>query len=466
MAASVELLRSIILRHVSLHFADDAYVAVQRRLHVVEDASFTLDLGGHGDLARLYVFAEERIDVEPEVNRIWVGADLTISSVGFQPRPEDGWEALGDGPIWWRSPRGSLTPAWDVGGLILDQLACGEESRNHNVDSLSRHDYEAGHRYRSGLMAEPTVNDYIAALVAGCLALESGTDPREMIGVGVLPPLVFLSHDCDNITGRSFWLNASRLFRARSSRAQARRSLGAIRAGVVTPDRYFFDDIAGYARLENHYGFSSRFYVLNGKRGRIDSRASQVRTERAVHEIRRTGNEVGVHYSLESFDSPEKLCQQIEELERWSGADVMAGRAHYLRYDAESSPPMWADCGIRLDESFGLSKHIGFRTGLAGPYRIFDRATYRELPVVEVPLTIMDRCLFNHGVDPFEAFQAQFDRISQVGGSISILFHTGLLDTPEMPQYRGLYDAILSYMHAKRARQLSTATLLAHFDTR
>ena len=372
----------------------------------------------------------------------------------------------GQTPIWYQNEAGGLTPGWNIAGAIVALLGSNVAALIN--DPLDRHGREpagAALMRRLGLDGEPILNIYIAMLAAAVLSVDDSRQDISSASGFVLPPIVHLSHDCDNIRGNSVWQQGARLRKTLRELAQSRHlDMAPVRSGLQAmraPDRHFFQDIADFAVMEQQHDFFSRFYFLVGPRGRFDSRASLARTRRAVRLVPQSHG-VGLHYGYSTLGAIESLRNEQAQLERFSGRPVITGRAHYLRLDPTSSLQDWARAGIRFDESVGYSDRPGFRVGLAGCYRPLGSQSRMPLDLVECPLYLMDGAVTN----PDEAIcdlTRTLDLLTQIGGSISLLFHTGVLTNPEFPDLMGLYPRILDVLSSFGCRQVELGPLLESF---
>jgi len=95
-----------------------------------------------------------------------------------------------------------------------------------------------------------------------------------------------------------------------------------------------------------------------------------------------------------------------------------------------------ADAGFAYDSSLGFPDGIGFRAGIARPFRPWDFEHERPLDLVEVPLAVMDVTLAERrylGLSPRTAWSrvtSLLDRAAEHGAAFAILWHPDRFDPP------------------------------------
>lgn len=406
------------------------------------------------------------VDIAPEL----YGPATALSFCGtrvalVQPlqRPPGQWQSLEiDGaPVWWRNRAGAVMPAWNFYGVCTALLLALKERNARDLNTP----FSPERSVRvNGLLGRPTVNEAFALLAAVLCGLADGTEVWLDLGSEVLPPLLFLSHDCDNLLGNALWLQISRAARfllpARAG-APDWRQIRWMLKGILRPRQGFADEIRGFMDLEEANGFFSRFYFLSGPSGRLGARASLAATLAVAREVR-PPHEVGLHYNYDAWRDDAAMMRQARALREPLSVPVKAGRAHYWRLDPDVSPPLWEAAGIRLDESFGSDEVPLYRLGLAGVFPWFDLRADRECDLAECPLLFEDMALLEYWrQDALSSLLSEARHIAAVGGSLSLLFHPGYLANPEFQPDPSLYGRILSAMRSLGARQLTTEQILS-----
>ena len=143
----------------------------------------------------------------------------------------------------------------------------------------------------------------------------------------------------------------------------------------------------------------------------------------------------------------------------------IAGRAHYLQMDSQTSFQFWESQGIQIDESLGYPDAVGYRAGIAGPFRPFDRTKEGETSIISLPLIAMDSAIaLRFGTDFEIAIDSMVHHLSVVGGTFSLLFHPGMFANPEHPETMGMYERILEIFQKYGAVSMTPLSLLEALD--
>ncbi|MGH9551945.1 MAG: hypothetical protein ACRD3W_21345 [Terriglobales bacterium] len=158
--------------------------------------------------------------------------------------------------------------------------------------------------------------------------------------------------------------------------------------------------------------------------------------------------------SLEAFRRELRLVRSAR------GTDpVLAGRAHYLRFNSLESPALLERVGIQYDESVGWPGHIAFRLGAAGPCRLYDAANGRVINLIEMPLVCMDSTLAASG--GIQQFAKIYDHLREIGGMVSVLFHPGTGHNPEYPEFDNIYNLTLTRVSEDGGRSWTPSEIVA-----
>lgn len=384
--------------------------------------------------------------------------ELTLWNALPPPSPE--WRLQDpSSPLWYVHPCGAVMPTWNLASTLFDLLTLKEETSSPARDPHGRFVGSMSPRDAAGLLESPIFNDSVAALVAACVGLQKTGVPQvalapELVG----PPVLVLSHDLDQLRGNDVWTQVVRMSRAVLPRGRAfpqLRNAWLTLVNAVLPRRYYFDNIVGMIAIERMLGFTSSLYFLNGSGGRFGARSGSGLI-RAVATVAPAGWDLGLHYNHDTHLKPQAFAAQRAELEGLLGRGVTAGRAHYLRFDPTRSWRFYVDMGIRADESLGYYDRIGYRAGIAGPFRPYDVGSGQALPLVEMPMVVMEGALVEqYPADPVEAFERHLRHITVVGGAVSLLFHPGQFHNPEHPETLGLYRRLLGSARLLGARSVN-----------
>lgn len=226
--------------------------------------------------------------------------------------------------------------------------------------------------------------------------------------------------------------------------------------------RYGVDHILD---LEQELGVRSSFYFLALASGDQDFNYAVDEVVDQLRVVSEAGNEVGLHGGHGAYNDAAVLAREKARLMAVTGKEPVGYRNHYLRFDLERTWPLLSEAGFMYDTTIAYSDQAGFRNGMCYPYRPMDPATGAFLPVVELPLTIMDVTVLSHmGLAPAQAMELCKRLIlaaQACGGVITILWHNTYMHTAWGPFYREL----LLFCKAQGAWSATGQELVEHWVT-
>lgn len=292
---------------------------------------------------------------------------------------------------------------------------------------------------------EDSLNAFVAELRAHAAVAPLLASPG-------LRPTVVLSHDVDRVSNREpLALAGKLLFLAgpllRLNRREAGQRLKSLALALSGRNTYWnFDE---FARMESRYGFRSTFFFMAGRRGFKGARYALSSVRDVTRDLISGGWEVGLHVNYHGFDNLASIVAQKRALEAVTGQPVWGARFHWLRFDPKASFDLLIRAGFKYDSTLGFHDGIGHRTGVASAYLQPD-AEGNALPIVEIPMTIMDIALLSYmGLTPDQAWQRiseTLDAFKGTNATLSILWHSNVLADPVFEGWGDLYAKILGYL--------------------
>jgi hypothetical protein len=160
------------------------------------------------------------------------------------------------------------------------------------------------------------------------------------------------------------------------------------------------------------------------------------------------GWEIGLHASLASTESVDRLASERRKLESVLGAPVTGVRQHHLRLRLPERWDEFSKEGFVYDASLGFRDTWGFRAGTAFPYRLAGSSGL--LGLEEISLQIMDSTLASCD-DPWGECIRAMDMVQSVGGVLTVLFHQRFFDSRNFPGFVDLYERLLQEARARGA---------------
>jgi peptidoglycan/xylan/chitin deacetylase (PgdA/CDA1 family) len=202
---------------------------------------------------------------------------------------------------------------------------------------------------------------------------------------------------------------------------------------------------------ERHLSASSTFFLLADHAHEFDGPAVEAYERlrpRLVETLRDAKAEVGLHGSYSAADDPLRIADEKKRLERLSGP-VQGQRYHYLRVDPHRNLGSLEAAGFAYDSSLGFGDAVGFRGGLAHPFRPWDFEREAPCDLIEVPLAAMDVTLSAERYLNLSAAQAE-ERLSSLvdwaaahGGGFAVLWHSEQYDSALLPGWDRLYRRLI-----------------------
>lgn len=278
--------------------------------------------------------------------------------------------------------------------------------------------------------------------------LELKVKPRKTVA--------WLSHDIDVIYGG--WLQDGKwLIKQRKPFRFVQLALG-----------HFFKkpqwlNLTEIAKKEREKGAQSTFFLLTEK-GRIDQRkvnADYLLTDKAVQreiaELKELGNEIGLHKSLNSTSYAEE-AKKIGE--------VKENRNHYLAIAWPNDLWKQHEAGIDFDASLGYAEDFGFKNGYALPFYPFDLDKRQVIPVLEVPLNLMDGTFSAYlKMSPSQAKESILNYIcaNKNNAVISVLWHNSHFTDFKYRGFPSVYWELIDALQQQDIEIVSMKTLKSSF---
>jgi peptidoglycan/xylan/chitin deacetylase (PgdA/CDA1 family) len=331
--------------------------------------------------------------------------------------------------------------------------SCYQEVVEPQYDSHGR--FRAAHSllHRIGLLERPLVNEY--ASVLGRWIEELGGKVRPTRWWNGHRFCVCLTHDIDYVrkwTLGRLWLevrNEAGLVRRGRLGEGVIRSLGTLR--TLLGDPYW--NLDRVAAVDREFGFRSTFFMLADGSYRDQSRRLGLMSPAVLNILDRLisdGFEIGLHGSYVSGEGKGDLLAERRRLEEACGNTVTGIRQHYLRFSPDETPGWQEAAGLLYDTSLGYPDSIGFRSGVAYPYALYDIRRDDKRNLVEIPLVIMDDTLSSYGhltaEQAWDACQKVLSGLERSGGCAAILWHNSGFDDLWYPGYGDLYQRCLQWI--------------------
>ncbi|WP_214365437.1 hypothetical protein [Pseudonocardia sp. H11422] len=393
-----------------LRYAFSAYAALHG-IRVVPDGPADVTVA-HGDVA------------EP--------ADVTLAA-GYRPRP---LPSPAPAPTWVDGmPCFHLAPDGrpDLLGEVVEWLAAPHESACTDLDDVGRVPPQHTLAGTHGLdRTVPWANRWLARVHAAVRTALPRLPAAPLSPFGA-PRTFVASHDLDHLSG-SRLTNARRVVKnvaiAFAHRRDVRTGVqisaaAAHRAARRAP---IADDVRGVLAGEAARGIRATYTVVAESTHPRDPGygLDEDYVRRTLRAVADDGHELAVHGSYRSLEQPGQLAHEFDLLAA-AGFPATGGRQHWLRHRGAELYSALITAGARWDSTRGHPDDIGYRHGAAFPFLPYDFATERPLPLVEIPLVVMERALCSATPDPAAWPGTAVDVLRAAGedgwGGVAVLWH-------------------------------------------
>src|SRR5579862_1641819 len=202
---------------------------------------------------------------------------------------------------------------------------------------------------------------------------------------------------------------------------------------------------------EREHGARSTFFVMAGHGHRADGPAPETYDRlrpQLVETLVEAGAEVGLHGSYLAAEDLDRLAHERALLAQLEGP-LVGHRYHYLRVDPHRNLVPLVRLGFHYDTTLGFPDAVGFRAGIAHPFRPWDFEQDRPADLVEVPLAVMDATLAEKRYEGLSAAGAKprilalLDWAAEHGGAFSILWHPERFDGQSARGWDRLYFDVI-----------------------
>jgi hypothetical protein len=369
-------------------------------------------------------------------------ADVLVPA-GYRPRaastpaPPPTW--INGLPCFHPAPTGEPDPLAET----FEWLAAPHEAACTELDDVGRvpprHTLAGAHGLDPRI---PWVNRFLARLHTAV----RGALPR----LPAAPPSPFpagrtfvASHDVDHLSDRRL-VNATRivenigiaLLRRHDPATAAQIAGAAVRraAGCRPVATGLAEVIAGEAAR----GVRATYTIVAESLHPRDPgyRLDDDHVRRTLVALAEAGHELGVHGSYRSLERPGQLAREYALLTE-AGFPVSGGRQHWLRHRGRELFDALVTAGAEWDSTRGHPDDIGFRHGAAFPFLPYDLTAERAMPVVEIPLVVMERALCTATPDPAAWATTAVDVLRAAGddgwGGVAVLWHDAAFTGTYLP---------------------------------
>jgi peptidoglycan/xylan/chitin deacetylase (PgdA/CDA1 family) len=232
--------------------------------------------------------------------------------------------------------------------------------------------------------------------------------------------------------------------------------------GGANPDGH----VAELLTREREYGARSTFFVMAGDGHTADGAAPEPGEQLhpgLVEALAASGVEIGLHGSYLAAADLDLLARERALLAQLDGP-LIGHRYERLRLDPHRNLASLTRLGFRYDSTLGFPDALGFRAGIAHPFRPWDPTRERPADLIEVPLAVVDATLGGEGdeVPPMAAkprLLALLDWAAEHGGGFAILWAPERFGVASGDGWDRLYVELIEAVHERGGVCLSAGEL-------
>lgn len=351
-----------------------------------------------------------------------------------------------------------------------------QEYTSEEKDPYGRYPWKSSIQYKLGISGKPLVNYYFEEILKAF---------EKLCALNKLPferterekPVLFLSHDIDRIKKYSLrnlayvFLQLIKIKPDNDSIGGAGlfRSLLETLQGVLFRLKDPYWNFTELKQTEQKCRVSSTWFLLE-KRNKLNSRYHfhYKKIRRLIEELSQTGDEIGLHGTIESSNDPEILAAEIQGLQNVCSQPVYGIRQHFLKYKHPISPKAQSGQGLLYDATLGFAEQIGFRNSYAYPFKLYDFENQCPMELWQIPLNVMDATLLEYTHTPLDeisdTIRPVIDEIRRFKGVFSLLWHQCRLDEKTHPGINDRYQSLLEEIMGLGFNSLTGEEIIRQFE--
>ena len=344
----------------------------------------------------------------------------------------------------------------DLFGSIFFMLSRYEEIVSSDRDRPGQFYAKQALAFRENFLERPIVNEYLNIFLLICKKLYSGLEIKKRTFT------CWATHDVD--TAFKYYkknlINVLRIFKKYIFKCQFYGGFNFIWGWLkyknnLSKDPYFcFDQIM---RIDERFNVKGTFFfIVNGQSVKDgDYSIFSEDLKKLFLHIYSHGHKIGLHTSFNTFEFPEFIKKEFQELLKLCSSlgiqqTQWEARHHYLRWNIHSSFRALQDAGLSYDSSLGFPDSIGFRCGTCYAFSVYDFKVRQKLNLIERPLIVMDSTLFSSQYmnmsDKVDLAYNKTIKLKNIcrnfGGEFVILWHNNTFENNMLIEfYKGVLEA-------------------------
>jgi hypothetical protein len=196
-------------------------------------------------------------------------------------------------------------------------------------------------------------------------------------------------------------------------------------------------------RRAESIGSIARFYFIAGGETKLENKYSvyDEKIKSHIDSIKKYGHIIGIHPSYKAYNDYIILNQEVYDLTKITGLQIIEGRNHYLRFEIPITWQILEQAGIKIDSSMYYSEVPGFRCGICNEFPVFSILQRKKLDLIERPLIAMDTSYKTiHPEKVYSEIIKLKETVKKYNGDFVFLWHNSNIDTPDWGNYKRVFE--------------------------
>lgn len=344
-----------------------------------------------------------------------------------------------------------------------------EYENDQSADQLGRFSFSDSLQHKLGTTDKPLVNYYFEIIIQG-IELYCKKHNLQIERKRLFPSFGFLlSHDIDKVDkydAAYFLYKIKQLVGKAPTRLSKVQNLKLGIKGLttylgITKKLNPYWNFEWMREIERNHLFRSTFYFLDRglKHADADYSFTDERMIKLFQFIQEEGCEVGLHGTVESISSREKMQSSYNLLKETSKTQIVGIRQHRLLWKHPQTGLIQQSVGLKYDTTLGFAAREGFRNSYCYPFKLYDFQRDEMIDLWEFPLNVMDVTLFAYQNYSYEeAYRKCKSLIAEVqrfGGIFSLLWHNSYFEEEVTPGITEFYIELLNQIKEQNPLNLT-----------
>ena len=356
----------------------------------------------------------------------------------------------------------------EVGHILAGHLEHFWKSSETSMTHGDTHEHETGKVFseQNKQLAKVPVVDYYEKILFDCFIVASKNLNVKLEYKPFWPNgkkfAVCLTHDVDEVKKTYQYITRPLRYIKRGDYRGVLNQISSLMQKIKGAEPYWtFEKIMD---IEKRHNVKSTFFFLNekGKVNLFDPKSWKLYGRRydinsrkistIIEKLKSEGWEIGVHGSYYSYLDLEMLEKEKGEMEKILKSKVYGIRQHHLNLEIPETWRYHEKVGFEYDTSLGFQDKIGFRGGTCFPFNPFDSRKGKSIPLIEIPLTIMDTPLFSSKEeDIWKDCINTINIVERHQGVLTLLWHHAVFNNYEYPGWTERYEKMIEMCKEKNA---------------